>query len=85
MSEMTSRQRQIERTARDASQVYADFVSKSDMDVFKDRVQILVAESVSASVSIWQDRADCQMRLLEKELAAVRIGIMSCPQPGAAT
>lgn len=70
-------QRQLrahERSARDASGMFGERVTRADMDALRDRLNVQTQQAVNASVAAWHDKIEAHVRIVERQIAALRLG-----------
>jgi hypothetical protein len=74
IDDITKEMKVYERISKEFQGDISDRVSKADIESLKDRLGIMAQQSVAVSMSVWHDKIESQLRLVERQLAAVRMG-----------
>ena len=51
-----------------------NFATKADIESMKDKMHVITQQSVATSMSVWHEKVEAQMRVVERQMAAIRMG-----------
>lgn len=65
---------------QDLQQRWQQAATRHDVEQVKDKVHLLTQQSISVAISAWTENADNKLKMLERELALLKIGQSSAVQ-----
>jgi hypothetical protein len=74
ITELRTRLRAIERRSGEHQESLLERPTKYDLDSVKDRLSVVTQQAVVAHMAAWNDNVQESIRMLERQVAAVRIG-----------
>lgn len=67
--------KELSRQTKENQSTISDVPSRFDMDSLKNQMTILTQQSVAASLAAWHDKIEGSLRNVERQVAAVRLGV----------
>lgn len=75
----------LQRVLSEQKETMSDHVTRYDLEHLKDRVSVMVQQSVAASLSSWHDKFEMSIRNVERQVALVRVGMTDKNDGGASS